>query len=262
MPPETVHLSGLMCAEERSDLISKIKRSLQGGDPVRVVSTQLVEAGVDIDFPVVYRAVTGFDSLAQAAGRCNREGKLNALGRRGQVIVFEPPHAAPAGLLRKGQDAGREILRTREIQSLKPDLFEAYFQLFYSRVNDFDRPRFHDRLVTDAHEFHFQFRSFAQTFHLIDDLEQVGIIVWYRNEHADSQTLIERLRSRGPDRWLIRKLQRFIVNVPKWCRDKLDQDGLIETLHGYSVQSCPGLYRPGLGLLCDDVRWDPEGLIQ
>jgi CRISPR-associated endonuclease/helicase Cas3 len=262
MPPDTVHLSGLMCPEERSDLVSEIKTTLKCGGPVRVVSTQLVEAGVDIDFPVVYRAVAGFDSLAQAAGRCNREGKLNALGHRGQVIVFEPPRAAPAGLLRKGQDAGREILRTNQVRKLTPDLFENYFRLFYSRVNSFDRPNYDDRLVRDARQFHFQFRTFAQEFHLIDDLEQTGIIVWFRNKNSDSQDLIEQLRLRGPDRWLMRKLQRFVVNVPKRCRDQLERDGLIEVLHGYSVQACPGFYRPGLGLLCDDVRWDPEDLIQ
>lgn len=261
MPPGTVHLSALMCPEERSGVISQIKTNLKCGDSVRVVSTQLVEAGVDIDFPVVYRAVAGFDSLAQAAGRCNREGKLNVSGKRGQVIVFEPPRAAPAGLLRKGQDAGREILRTKQINELTPDLFEAYFRLFFSRVNTFDRPNFHERLVRDARQFHFQFRTFAQEFHLIDDLEQAGIIVWFRNENSDSQDLIERLRSRGPDRWIMRKLQRFVINVPKRFCDQLERDGMIETVHGYRVQAYPGLYRPGLGLICDEVRWDPEILI-
>ena len=262
MPEGTIHLSGFMCAEERSELISRIKHKLRNGDPVRVVSTQLVEAGVDLDFPVVFRATAGLDSLAQAAGRCNREGRLNALGRMGEVVVFEPPHAAPVGLLRKGQDAGREILRTKEVRVLTPDLFEDYFSLFYSRVNGFDRPQFHDRLVVDAREFHFQFRTFAQTFHLIDGLEQVGVVIWFKGQHVDSQKLIELLRLRGPDRWLMRKLQRFIVNVPKRCHDQLEREGLIESIHGYSVQACPGLYRPGLGLLCDDVQWDPEVFIQ
>jgi len=257
MPLGTIHLSGLMCAEERSDVISEIKEKLKDGAPIRVVSTQLVEAGVDIDFPVVYRALAGFDSLAQAAGRCNREGKLNPSGRLGKVVVFEPPRPAPAGLLRKGQDAGREILRTRNPKNLSPDLFNDYFQLFYSRVNDFDRPRFHDRLVTDARMFQFQFRTFAETFHLIDDVEQKGIIVWFKNEHVDSQELIELLRSKGPERWLMRKLQRFIVNVPERLDNELQRKSLIEDVHGFSVQFSPGLYRPGLGLLADVSTWDP-----
>jgi len=262
MPEGTIHLSGFMCAEERSGLISMVKEKLRQGDPVRVVSTQLVEAGVDIDFPVVYRATAGLDSVAQAAGRCNREGKLNSHGRRGKVVVFEPPHDAPIGLLRKGQDAGREILRTREVRTLAPDIFEEYFSLFYSRVNSFDRPQFNDRMVTDARSFHFQFRSFSQTFHLIDDVEQVAIIVWFRSEHNDSQNLIEILRSRGPDRWLMRKLQRFVVNVPKRFHERLEHDGLVENIHAYCIQTCPGLYHPGLGLVVDESKWDPEIFIQ
>lgn len=261
MPVGTIHLSALMCAEERSGIIAKIKNRLKNDDPIRVVSTQLVEAGIDIDFPVVYRALAGFDSLAQAAGRCNREGKLNTTSRLGKVIIFEPPRPAPVGLLRKGQDAGREILRTRNPKHLSPDLFKDYFRLFYSRVNDFDRPHFYSRLVKDARAFQFQFRTFTEAFHLIDDVEQKGIIVWFRNERIDSQRLIELLRSKGPERWVMRKLQRFIVNVPKGLYDSLEKQSIIEDIHGFGVQSTPGLYRAGLGLLADASTWDPEGFI-
>ena len=96
------HLSGRMCAQHRSDVIAKIRKSLieyeKGNlETIRVVSTQLVEAGVDLDFPVVYRAIAGLDSIAQAAGRCNREGKLE----EGQVYVFMPPTGLPMGFLRQ-----------------------------------------------------------------------------------------------------------------------------------------------------------------
>src|SRR5208283_5261126 len=122
LPEGTIHLSALMCPEHRSEVVARIKSKLAAGGPIRVVSTQLVEAGVDIDFPVVYRALAGLDSIAQAAGRCNREGRLNEEGRLGEVIVFDAPKPAPSGSLRKGQDAGAEILRlwAEEVARLDP----------------------------------------------------------------------------------------------------------------------------------------------
>ena len=92
MPKGTFHLSALMCGAHRSNRIAEIKARLKAGLPTRVVSTQLVEAGVDLDFPVVYRAMAGLDSIAQAAGRCNREGLL----AKGVLTVFIPAQS-PAG---------------------------------------------------------------------------------------------------------------------------------------------------------------------
>ncbi len=257
MPEGTIHLSANMCGEERSEIISEIKIKLRNNDPVRVISTQLVEAGVDIDFPVVYRALAGLDSIAQAAGRCNRENKLAREGKQGQVTVFNPPKAAPPGLLRKGEDAARTILRTHDVKELTPALFTEYFQQFYPNLNGFDKPHFHDLLVKEAEDFKFQFRTLAQDFKLIDDPDQRSVVVWFESvgKDIDSRKLIEKLRYGGPNRWLIRKLQRFIVNVRKPCFDRILKYNYVEEFHGYWVQSDPMLYKRGLGILCNEGDW-------
>ena len=256
MPDGTIHLSAFMCGEERSEIISEIKHTLRNNEPVRVISTQLVEAGVDIDFPVVYRALAGLDSIAQAAGRCNRENKLADEEKRGKVVVFNPPKAAPPGLLRKGEDACKSILRTNSIRELTPEIFTKYFQQFYPNLNDFDKPCFYEQLIKEADVFKFQFRTLAHDFKLIDDVQK-NIVVLYKNkkDENNSEELIKELRFKGPSKQLGRKLQRFVVNVPLQCFNKLVQMEYIEELHGYWIQRDPVIYKPGLGILCTDTDW-------
>jgi CRISPR-associated endonuclease/helicase Cas3 len=214
MPPGTVHLSALMCGEHRSYVIKKIKEDLPH-KPVRVISTQLIEAGVDVDFPVVFRALAGLDSIAQAAGRCNREGKL---GRKGQVYVFVPPKQAPAGLLHFGEDACKAILHERPEKPLTPEFFNRYFTRYYKKVDSLDKYGI-DRLLTqDAQHCRIQFRTAAEEFQLIDEDGSVSIIVPYANPDdasRDSRPLIARLRAGELDRDLLRQLQRFTVTVRK-----------------------------------------------
>jgi CRISPR-associated endonuclease/helicase Cas3 len=96
-----------MCPAHRRQVIAEIRAALQDGRPCRVVSTQLIEAGVDLDFPVVYRAMAGLDSIVQAAGRCNREGRLE----RGDVYLFRAPTSPPKGILTKALEASETMLR-------------------------------------------------------------------------------------------------------------------------------------------------------
>lgn len=230
MPKGTIHLSASMCGQHRSKAISEIKEKLKNGDPIRVISTQLVEAGVDIDFPVVYRAMAGMDSIAQAAGRCNREGKLE----QGMVYVFNPPKDAPVGLLRYGAQASSSMLRNEigKSVSLDPSRFKAYFKQFYNQVHSFDKSNIMQDLDLCSNGGHAQFRTAADKFKLIDDKAQKSVIVWYADEKVNSQELIEQLQIMGPTRRIMRKLQRCTVNIPKNYWDKLRELGYITEIKG------------------------------
>ena len=247
MPEGTVHLSALMCPEHRSEVITGIKSKLKENIPVRVISTQLLEAGVDIDFPVVFRAFSGLDSIAQAAGRCNREGKLE----KGEVFVFNPPKPPPAGVMLKAEQAGQEMFRVYPelAASLMPEAFRQYFHLYFNRLNDFDKKQIMDLLAgPDARQFKIQFRTAALRFKLIDDAQQHGLVVRYKSETADNEKLINQLRFAGPSRMLMRKLQRFSVNVYDRDLQEMRKNGMIEEVNGIWVQTDKNLYDPVFGL--------------
>jgi len=254
MPPGTVHLSALMCGEHRSYVIGKIKQQLKNGESVRVVSTQLIEAGVDVDFPVVYRALAGLDSIAQAAGRCNREGKQAG---KGKVFVFVPPKQAPKGLLRFGEDACKIILHERPENPLTPEQFTRYFTQYYSKVDNLDKHGIEKLLTQDARECKIQFRTAAEKFQLIEEDGNVAVIVPYanpENSSRESRPLIAQLRSGQLDRLLLRKLQRFTVSVSERDFKALTNAGDIETLApGLWILKNETAYHPNLGLLVGET---------
>ncbi|NLV46327.1 MAG: CRISPR-associated helicase Cas3' [Candidatus Hydrogenedentes bacterium] len=257
LPEGAIHLSALMCGEHRSLVIDDIKRQLQAEKPVKVVSTQLVEAGVDMDFPVVYRALSGLDSIAQAAGRCNREGKLNEQGRLGEVHVFVPPTPAPRGLLRKGEDTSRSLFASLGFDMDAPDIFQRYFSLFYARVNDLGN-EYYEWLVRDVNPgIALHFRTAAEHFRLIDDRAYRPVLVQY----GGNEKLLNTLRIIGPKRDVMRKLQRYTVNVPVSMAHRLASDGIFEEIYmGIFAQAFPSLYDDKTGLNIYASNPDPEDL--
>src|SRR4051794_35543285 len=129
------HLSTLMCGKHRRLTLQQVRNRLNAKLSCRVVSTQLVEAGVDIDLPVVYRAAAGFDSIAQAAGRCNREG----LAPLGTTYVFDAEQPPPRGVLRQGADTAQELWGIHA-DPLAPEAIEHYFQqLYWKRSDEWDK---------------------------------------------------------------------------------------------------------------------------
>ncbi|MCY4274159.1 MAG: CRISPR-associated helicase Cas3' [Gammaproteobacteria bacterium] len=244
MPEGTFHLSALMCAQHRSEAIQEIKNRLKHGQSTRVISTQLVEAGVDLDFPVVYRALAGLDSIVQAAGRCNREGKLD----KGKVVVFVPPYEPPRGLLTQARDTSVSLLHGFHGDIQSPETFERYFNKFYAEVKDHDKNHVLDKLQKTADELQIQFRTAAQQFKMIDDNDTVSVIV----RHGDNDGLLNVLAKGEPDRRLLRKLQRYTVTLYKHQFEKmLGREEIKEIYQGFYAQSESGIYHSSLGLLLE-----------
>ncbi|MBK9026932.1 CRISPR-associated helicase Cas3 [Candidatus Propionivibrio aalborgensis] len=255
LPAGTLHLSARMCGAHRAKVIAEIHRRLAVGEPVRVVSTQLVEAGVDLDFPVVYRAMAGLDSIAQAAGRCNREGRHPGKGR---VVVFNPPKPSPSGLLLKAEQAAINVLAGSSGEPLTPVNYARYFDQFYGCVNDHDKEGVLNLLNRDAARGEIQFRTAAQRFRLIPDEGQRQIFVGWCKEGAD---LIELLKKIGPNRELLRKLQRYSVTLYEYQWKKLLASGDLKIHNDFIIQESEALYHPVLGLLPEVPDYTPKSLV-
>lgn len=257
MPEGTLHLSASMCGQHRSKVIQEIRKRLKQGLEVRVVSTQLIEAGVDVDFPIVYRAYTGLPSLVQSAGRCNREG-----GRtEGRVVVFMPPRPSPKGELRWYEDTLTDMLASNfglDVDSR--EVFPEFYQRFYDRQHDLGKA-FNELLARDAAYAQFQFSEAAEKFRMIDPAGSVGLIVDFQEKDAKGNVkgdkeLLALLRKIGPTKELMRKLQRYTVSIPRGFFDKLvNLGGVVEGYPGSDVyvQGCGSLYDEETGL---DMNWD------
>jgi len=256
MPKGTYHLSAYMCAQHRSDSIAEIKAKLERGDSVHVISTQLVEAGVDMDFPVVYRAMAGLDSIAQAAGRCNREGKLNAEGKLGKVVVFKAPRKAPAGILRKASDTAEHMISRGLENLIDRTVFPQYFSELYWKVNSLDSKGIIRLLKPDLSECGIQFREAAEAFRIINDENQRCILVPY----GEGEKWIDFLKKNTvPTNVLLRKLQRFTINIyTDQFNHLLNRGSLEEIIPGYFALNNTVEYNNQTGLLIDELPNDPE----
>lgn len=254
MPEGALHLSALMCGEHRSQIIRQIKTQLKNGIPTRVISTQLVEAGVDVDFPIVYRALAGLDSIAQAAGRCNREGRLE----QGEVVVFVPPPGKLPDMIKRGITATTSVLHDHPKKPLERVLYGGYFERVYYAC-DLDKHQIGANLRMlgnlDGRVLDVNFRTAAEKFKLIQDEDSAPVIVRFRGLDGNDDKvdeLLNTLRKHGPERWLMRKLQRYTVSVRNREAVKLLSQGDVEVAFpGLYVQVSDWLYDKNLGLLLD-----------
>jgi CRISPR-associated endonuclease/helicase Cas3 len=237
----TFHLSALMCAAHRAAVLKQVRQALDDGGPCRLVATQLVEAGVDIDFPIVWRALGGLDSIVQAAGRCNREGR-NDLGH---VFVFRAPTMPPPGTLRKALEITSAMLAESgsALDLCDPAVFDSYFRRLYM----IEEP---DKNGIQALRQQLRFASVAREFRLIEDGWTQPVIVPY----ADSPERIEKIRRSGPNRDMLRGVQRYTVQIPVRAHQRLlDEEILEEVAPGiFAVRPDHfSLYDPRYGMLVD-----------
>jgi CRISPR-associated endonuclease/helicase Cas3 len=250
---ETFHLSALMCPAHRSAKLAEIRERLIIDEPCRLVSTQLIEAGVDIDFPVVYRCLGGLDSLAQAAGRCNREGRL--LPELGLVVFFRAETKPPPGIPRKGLEVVEEMLAELggTIDLNDPAMYELYFRKLYFRCEK-------DPEGIQALREGLCFASIARKLRLIEDATEAIVVPYGKAEER-----LDTLRREGPDRLRLRALQPFTINIRRPTVSRWMKDGLLETVVDGVNALTPmywHLYDDRFGLaLDDDPHPDPERLV-
>ncbi len=245
------HLSALLCPAHRAKKLADIRKRLAAGETCRVISTQLVEAGVDVDFPFVVRAATGIDSVAQAAGRCNREGKLPA---RGEVTVFDPECGLPPGHFRRTADVGALTARAFP-DLLSPEAIRHYFTQLYSfeGADGLDQKQILRRVEENAGALSFPFREIAEEFRLIENDMESLIIPWHDGPDDDTRDLIRELRHTDFPASTARKLQRYTIQVYRRTLAGLRAAGVVETVADrFHILTNDSLYRDDLGLCPED----------
>ena len=232
------HLSTLMYPAHRRAKLEEIRRRLKGGLPCRVISTSLIEAGVDVDFPAVFREEAGLDSILQAAGRCNREGKRPVSE---SIVTLFRGEAAPPPLFQTAIGVGRKVLEQYD-DIASQEAIQAYFHMFL----ELNGAKAQDKygILSKIHEDPFPFQSVAERFHMIDSPTRTVYIPL-----GAGAELVGRLRAGERSRTLFRQLGQYGVSIYEEHFAALDQAGDLERLEdGSAILATLSLYSEETGL--------------
>lgn len=248
-----LHLSTRMCGQHRLDVLDQVRRATAAGQPLLLVSTQIIEAGVDLDFPVVFRALAPAESLIQSAGRCNREGLLGVAG--GRTLIVRPEGAGlPGGSYCTATELTRALIEEfsdgphrAEVEiELGPEFLNEYYLSLYNTLLDQGESA-GSQMVADARSEH-DFPRTAAAFKMIDS-DTVGVVI---DGYGDPQELHRVLDAADHDSGVLRSsssrrlLNRFIVQVrPHALRGRV-----IERASG--VLQWVGDYHPMTGISFED----------
>ena len=234
------HLSTMMTPCDRKRSLQEIRERLKSGQDCRVISTSLIEAGVDVDFPEVYRAIAGLDSIIQSGGRCNREGKRQA--SESCVHIFRT-EAKPPRMQEQNISAAERTIRRFE-QADSPEAIRAYFSFLLYTLKD-ERQLDEKKII--EHAANLQFKTVADAFKLIEGADCTVYI-----PVGEGAALTRELRENGPNRSLLRKLGEYGVSVYRDYFTHLRDAGALEIIsENAGILLDTGLYSPETGLPFD-----------
>lgn len=251
-----IHLTTRQYAAHRRQILAGVRQRLRNGLACRVVATSLVEAGVDLDFPRVWRAEAGLDQIAQAAGRCNREGLRPV--EDSIVTVFSAPDYPPPPEIR-GLTGDMARMADKVDDLLSPEAMDRFFREVYWRLDaDVDRKKILERFKADIAGTNFAYRTVAEDFRMIES----GLVPVIVEGDVKAEAAIKKLGfeaiSSGA---LARELQNYTVQVPPKARNLLIANGHVRytapELRGdqFAVLQTHSLYEPEVGLVWEDVGY-------
>jgi CRISPR-associated endonuclease/helicase Cas3 len=266
--PGACHLSTCMHSVHRARVLAAIRDDLKQGRPCRVISTSLIEAGVDVDFPLVLRASAGLDQIAQAAGRCNREFKRDPADS--EVLVFAAPSYPVIQSLKVRAECGDEILRLHQDDPFAPPAMRAFFELLYARKGnaELDKPGVLEACEERRGDLNFPFEDIAAAMRFIDDAMVPVIVAREEATPGEVDALVRDLRFAPHVGGIARKLGRYTVGIPRRVRAGMIAQGVAEIIRPdafgdqFVVLHNLDLYTPETGLGWDDISFrNAESLI-
>jgi CRISPR-associated endonuclease/helicase Cas3 len=252
-----VHLTTRQYAAHRREILETVRRKLAGEAPCRVIATSLVEAGVDLDFPKVWRAEAGLDQIAQAAGRCNREGRHPR--DESIVTIFRAPDNPPPPEI-KGLSGDMGRMMGKHEKLLSPPAMEDFFGEVYWRIGPkgFDAKAILNDFRVGGGGTNFSYRSVAEKFRMIES----GMAPVIVPGDDKAQSAIEKLGiDKIPSGAIARELQTYIVQVPPQARARLIACGRVTfveerlRLDQFAVLTALDLYKPEVGLVWEDAEY-------